>query len=244
MRNSMKALTFVIVLMLATISTFAADLDGGFQELTNTSDVLRLSSEETIFRLQSILQDIRYTALQQVANERYLHLDTQRTKGVIFREGHQAIFIPVFDALGQERGFLVNSDTAYILSIEIEQKASSVFEGFSATFDEQNRVRIEVDSRSKLNNPEHRRLEFSSNFADACRYLDGVGLSFACWSHDENPFGYYYVTVYRIGSTPDPRSPTWWACWWGSIHVCPRYENPGSPYRLAVCGIPPSHPVE
>lgn len=72
-----------------------------------------------------------------------------------------------------------------------------------------------------------------------CSYVQSYSINFACFN-DDNPFGYYYRWLTRSGYG-DPSRPQWWACVWGSIHVCPEYEYGWSPQVTAQCGFPPHH---
>jgi hypothetical protein len=75
--------------------------------------------------------------------------------------------------------------------------------------------------------------------SSSCAYVGRVSFYWACLS-DGNPLGYQYDVYLRSG-TYNPTSPNWWACWWGSIHVCP---NPQTSFqKFPICGFPPRHPT-
>jgi hypothetical protein len=75
----------------------------------------------------------------------------------------------------------------------------------------------------------------------SCQYASYIGLNLGCVDLSSNPLGYYYKWTTRIGYG-DPSQPQWWACVWGSIHVCPQYEyGYYSPVVVSLCGFAPHH---
>lgn len=143
---------------------------------------------------------------------------------------------------GKESGFLANSGESWTLSLSINRQKKSVIEAFAARTDSDGTVvieaqvpKVDVHEQGFVAPPQ------TDSYSTACQYVPSYGISFGCWSLPDNPLGYYYTTVYRYGQTTDPYSQ-WWACWQGSIHVCPQIEHPSSPFTWITCGFPPSHP--
>jgi hypothetical protein len=216
-----------------------------------------LAGSELKSRVSAIPQDVRYEALRQVAQAHHLSLEPRRARGLAFPQGDRIIFISLVNSIGRESGFLASSAEGWSLSIETLEKNSTVFEGFVARLDGNGNAVVDSKSTHRLDSintssiPDNHHAERESvifspiafGTASSCQYVRNYGINFGCVNLKSNPFGYYYTKVYRYGTTPDPRSPSWWACWQGSIHVCPRYESQGSPFVTVTCGFPPRHPA-
>lgn len=193
----------------------------------------------------TISMDARYEALGRVANERGLHLAPARAVGKTFSEGYQAVFVPALDREEKEKGFLANSGDVWALSLSLGDGPAKVSEGFLAKLGEDGAVRIEVGFMStsdEMSRPSILDRVDAKAVSMSCQYVDSTGFNFGCFALPNNPFGQYYLSVYRYGTSPSLSSPAWWACYQGSIHVCPLNEAAGSPYKWITCGAPPAHP--
>lgn len=201
-----------------------------------------MPKRETASRARAILSDARYAALERVAISRQFSLDKARIKGLVFPEGSRTIFIPAFDKQGRESGFLASDGKSWTLSL-IDQKGERAVETYLAKLELDRRAIVEAGPKPKVLDPEgahYEPVKSTTGSSASCQYVSKYSVNFGCWSPNSNPFGYYYVQVFRWGYTPDPRSPTWRACYRGAIHICPRYDS--GIYSLPQCGFPPSHP--
>lgn len=241
----MKVRTLAVMAMAIAFATpvLAADPPRTLREvLASREGVAELSQAEVAGIVGVVVQDARYVGLEQVAQERHLILDPAKATGLAFKEGYQAVFVMAFDEQGKESGFLANSGESWTLSLSINRQKKSVIEAFAARTDSDGTVvieaqvpKVDVHEQGFVAPPQ------TDSYSTACQYVPSYGISFGCWSLPDNPLGYYYTTVYRYGQTTDPYSQ-WWACWQGSIHVCPQIEHPSSPFTWITCGFPPSHP--
>lgn len=201
-----------------------------------------IPERELASRAKAVLSDARYAALKRVADKRRISLDASRLKGLVFPEGNRTVFVPALDRQGRESGFLASDGTSWTLSLITQEEVGS-FEAYLAKFAEDGRVIVEAGPTPKRDEDDgvhYQQAAGSAGGPTSCQYVSKYGINFGCWVPNSNPFGYYYVQTYRWGTTPDPRSPSWRACYRGSIHVCPRYDS--GTYNLPICGFPPGHP--
>lgn len=242
------------LLIVALGSAFAdAQSDNTKQLLAARSGITEISSTIVASHTNEMIKDSRYEALQQTAQDRLLHLELAQAKGIVDVDGAQAFFIPVLDKNGQESGFLANTGTLWLLSLAVTGKDKTIVEGFTAKINSDNKVVVEAEPQPESQGTTapaeftlHDNLTIgptASSTQSSCQYVSSYSINLSCFSWPDNPFGYYYIQVTRFGTTPNPMSPQWWACYQGSIHVCPEFENSGSPLTIPVCGVPPSHPI-
>jgi hypothetical protein len=229
------------VSLIVAMTAIAVPASDASEVLTITRDgVSALAQDEVASLVAVTTTDARYSILQEVAQQRKLRFDPTRARGLA-SEGREAVFVPVFDLKGADVGFLTHSDDSWTLSLSFRSDDAAIVEGFTARIDSHGKPIVEahvMPTSAGLGDQGR----VTSSASASCQYVSGYGFNFGCWSPSDNPFGYYYTNVYRYGTTPDPSSPSWWACYQGYIHVCPRYESPGSPFIYPVCGFPPRHP--
>ena len=252
----MRFLIFTVATLSMLFTVFAQrPLNRSFQSESVRSGITEFSVDELTTGVAAIMKDPRFKALQKTTRERELLLDVSAARGVIFPEGYKAVFIPVFDKKGIETGFLACNDEKWALSIVTTSGESQAFKSFIAKLDEKGQAVVEQQPTMQFDDAD------VHSDADAkvlpvafvgtsmvaaqtsCNYVRNYGINFGCFNPRSNPLGYYYTRLYRYGTTPDPRSPSWWACYRGSIHVCPRFESQGSPFTTVTCGFPPGHPA-
>jgi hypothetical protein len=163
---------------------------------------------------------------------------------LVFPEGHRVVFVPVVSKTYSDAGFLATNWDIWTLSLKIKGQNIKIIKTFTATNEADGKVVvIETPLTPKRDSDDHQVASPTSDgYTASCMYVASYGINLGCWVLPDNPFGYYYTTVYRYGYTNNPSSPSWWGCWQGSIHVCPRYETSGSPWYWVTCGFPPSHP--
>src|SRR5437588_4246659 len=235
-------------------SVFAgAQSENTHQLLTARNGITEISSAVVSSHVSGMTKDSRYKALQQIAQDRLLHLAFVQSKGTAEADGTQAFFIPLLDENGQESGFLAHRGDLWLLSLVVPTKQKTIIEGFTARIEGNNEVVVEAKAQSGSQATSasaqfvpHDNLKLgptASSTQSSCQYVSSYSINLSCFSWDDNPFGYYYIQVTRFGTTPNPMSPQWWACYQGSIHVCPEFESSGSPLTIPVCGVPPSHPA-
>jgi|ERR1035437_5504634 hypothetical protein len=244
--------------------TGGAIINGGTTQIDKSSGVNRpgveaLAADELTLLVNATVSDARYQALGKKVQELNLFLDVGQAKGFDFAEGYRGLFIPLLDNQDQNRGFLASGGDTWTISLLAEGPARGG-EGFEAKMGVDNEVTLNAPASKPKPDPNANTLSVNlapMNFTPmssvevnssasvitdpttTCMYVSKLSLSFACWSLPDNPFGYYYVWTYHYGTTPDPISPSWRACYWGSIHVCPRYDS--GVMTFPVCGFPPSH---
>lgn len=233
----------VLALFLAFWGEITLAEGSGEEKSLFREGVTELNLRETAILVAEATRDSRYIALYRVAVERELKLDLARARALRFPEGYLAVFIPVIDADEREAGAFASGAGRWTLSLALRDASGLALEGLEAIADPSGFVKVEVASAAFVDAAEPDALSLSAASSDAsCLYVASYWINYSCWSPDENPFAYYHAWVYRFGTTPDPMNPSWWACWQGYIHVCPRYESQGSPITFPVCGFPPSHP--
>lgn len=240
----MKSRTLVVALLALAIAgpVFAA---GSSQAVAVREGVTEISKEEVTSLVTATVGDMRYVALQQVAQGRRLRLDPNQAKGLTFPEGYRVIFVPVFDERNVDSGFLASSEDSWTLALDVASEKGRLVEGFAARL-VGNKAVVEAHLKPPQTVPDEHSAQPPivpmGTYSTSCQYVSGYSMSIGCWSFPDNPFGYYYTWVYRYGHTTDPYSQ-WWACWQGSVHVCPQIEEAGSPITWPVCGYPPpAHP--
>jgi hypothetical protein len=217
------------------------------EKLPGRDGLVEMAGDEFVSLAKAVTSDGRFKALRRVAKERHLSFENTQMKGFVFPEGYRAILVPVVDEKGRDSGFLVSSGESWSLSLTIRQGKKQIPETFSGKFGQDGEAVVEAGptpKESDIDNEGNDELTINSVApTTSCAYVSKLGFNFGCWIPNSNPFGYYYVETARHGTTPDPRSPSWWACYRGAIHICPRFEAPGSPYNFPVCGFPPPHPL-
>lgn len=211
--------------------------------------ITAILESDLVSLVNNIIEDARYEVLEKVVKERRFHLDPRQAKGLLYPEGYQTVFVPVLDRKGSEKGFLASSDNIWTLSIAVGKGNKQILESFVAEIGDGGQVIVEVGSLESVNHNARDSVpvpmippELQVLSTGYCVYVSKVGLNFGCWSPSDNPFGYYYVWTYRFGPPIDPWNHSWRVCWWGSAHICPRYDNAGSPWYFPVCGFAPRHP--
>lgn len=216
--------------------------------LPQQEGVIEVNGEEAAVALRDVTRDVRYAALQRIAADRGLRPEQLRAKAVLLPEGDRAAFVPVVNSKGEERGFLASGGGEWTLSLEIEQTNGPLVETYRATIGDSGRAIVEAVARPDVETesaePSGPRIAPNAVITyptKTCSYVSSYSINFGCFNPRSNPFGYYYVTTTRYGYTPDPRSPSWWACYRGSTHVCPRFETRGK-ITMPRCGLPPEHP--
>jgi len=201
-----------------------------------------LSGTEVASLVATITTDTRYSALRRVAEERGLRLAPAKAVGRFFSEGYRAVFVPALDRNGKEEGFLTNSGEVWALSLSLEDGLVKIAEGFTARMGADGAVAVEVGFTTKPESDDAPHFSPKSVSA-SCLYVKSSGFSYGCFALPDNPFGQYYVNIYRWGTDPDYSHVAWWACYQGAIHSCPVNEALGSPSSWVVCGSPPAHPI-
>ena len=246
-----------------------ASIDSGTTQIDESSGVNRpgvqaLAADELTLLVNATVSDARYQALGKKIQELNLFLDVGQAKGFDFAEGYRGLFIPVLDNQNQNRGFLASGGGTWTISLLAEGHVRGG-EGFEAKMGVDNEVTLSAPADKPKPDPNANTLSVNlasmdftpvsstpmssvsvnssasviTNPTTTCMYVSKLSLSFGCWSLPDNPFGYYYVWTYHYGTTPNPISPSWRACYWGSIHICPLYDS--GVMTFPVCGFPPSH---
>jgi hypothetical protein len=248
----MKTFTFAVLVVVA-VSAFA---ENPRQDATLAvavplrPGVTELDTAAAATAVREVVRDPRYAALAQIAQDRGLHFQQLRAKELQLPEGDYVTVIPAFSANNEERGFLARSADDWTLALELPQPTGNLIETYRARVDTDTHVTVEAVPAPELGS-EHmespgRIPSMAPNAiitypTTSCSYVSRYSMNVGCINLKSNPFGYYYVITTRTGYTPDPRSPSWWACYRGSIHICPRYET-RTPITMPVCGFPPGHP--
>ena len=249
----MRSLLLSVLIIILGSAFAEAQSDNTRQLLATRSGVAEISSAMVGSHVSAMIKDGRYQALQQTAQDRLLHLEAAQSRGTVDADGTQVFFIPVLDERGRESGFLAHRGDLWLLSLAIANKDKTIVEGFTAKINSENQVAVETEhhpgsqeAAETTEFPLHDKVTIgptASSTQSSCQYVSSYSVSFGCFALPDNPFGYYYIQVTRFGTTPNPMSPQWWACYQGSIHVCPEFENSGSPLTIPVCGFPPLHPI-
>ena len=248
-------LIFLIVLALSCVANAQPGEPAGRVPAIRAirEDAVAIAQAEVDHQISSMLHDDRYTEVQKRIQNQKLHFDLLHTSGLTFPAEGKTFFIPVLDERGNESGFLSINEELWALSLRIESDRQIVLGGFSIRIDQTGMVVMEQIEKEISSAPTCSDAKIAILGAEtiipresgvtSCSYVSSTGFSIGCFALPDNPLGAYYVQTYRYGTTPDPLNPSWWACYQGYIHVCPRYENPGSPYNFPTCGYAPNHPA-